>query len=71
MEYPVVAYSEYERQTAPHVKEWAIFGALCLVPTMLALSSWVVFQVSYSHGLKKGSAVHNVHVLKTTKSKKK
>merc|ERR1712000_278225 len=67
MEYPVVLFSEYQRMTAPHVKEWLIFGGLLLVPLALPLSSWYLYQVSYHHGVKKGSAMHTA----MSKTKKK
>merc|ERR1711963_184940 len=57
MEYNVEAFSEYQRATAPHLKEWIIFGILSVLPSALALSSWILYQASYSGGLKKGSDI--------------
>jgi len=57
MEYNVDAFSEYQRATSPHLKEWIIFGVLSVLPSALALSSWLLYQSAYSGGLKKGSDI--------------
>jgi len=57
MEYPIVMFSEYQRDSSPHIKEWIIFGALCIVPSVLALSQWFLYRTGYSMGLKKSSAI--------------
>jgi len=69
MEYNVEAFSEYQRATAPHLKEWVIFGILSVLPSALALSSWLLYQTSYSGGLKKGSDISKA-VEKATQKKK-